>query len=200
MNLFLDADPDVRQALLDSLGVAACIVEPGGDRFTVVAMNDLCREYYGLPSQVRHVAIDPESLSRASGIPAALLEPIAQRMRSNYVRCIEARAPVQTENQTPQADGSERWSRNIISPVLRGDQVVCLLVVIADITEMIEAQKEIEANLIRLIGQHVRMCRGCQRIEDGTGNWLLLEEFMAARGGLKTSHGMCPDCRASLRT
>lgn len=198
MNLFRDADLDTRQALLDALRVAACLVEPRGDEYVVVAMNDLCRTYYGLDPQTRQVEISVESLGEASGIAPDLLEPIVRRMRGNYARCLAAGEPIYTENDAPRRDGSRKWSRNMIAPIPGHADIAGLLVSIVDITEVMEAQKQIEANLVRLVGQHVRVCRGCKRVLGRGGDWQRLEAYMAERSDLRFSHGICPACQSGL--
>ncbi|MBD3660964.1 MAG: PAS domain S-box protein [Arenibacter algicola] len=178
MNLFLDADLNTKQALLDSLGVATCLAEKQGDDIVLVAMNDRYREFYGFTIE--------------------LVEPIAQRMRNNANRCLEGRFPLQTENQMPQADGSERWSRNTLSPIVRNGMASSLLVTVVDITEVVTTQRKIESNLTRLIGRYVHVCRDCSRIQDEDGVWLMPETFMAKRGQANFSHGICPTCKSGF--
>ena len=198
MNLLLDADLDTKQALLDALGIATCLVEKQGDGYTVIAMNNLYLEYYGLAPDTQRFNIDSESMHKASGTPVEDLEPIALRMRTNVARCLATGESIHTENHMPQPDGSEKWSRNSIAPIVRGGEVAYVLVSVTDITEMIEAQTKIEENLTRVIGQHVRVCSGCARIHSETGEWMILESFMESRSDLRFTHGLCPTCRERL--
>lgn len=198
MNLFLEAGPDVIQALLDSFGTAACLVEKVDDELVVVAMNDRFRAYYGLPANLKRLPINVESLSRATGLPPEVVEPIARRMQTNTARCYDTGEIIHAENEMPQADGSERWSRNTIAPILRGNKVVSLVVSVVDITETMQVQHELQENLTHLIGQHVCICRDCTRICNDEGEWQTLEAFMAGERGIQFSHGICPSCKGEL--
>lgn len=198
MNLLLDADLDTKQALLDSLGIACCLVEQQSDGFTFIAMNNPFRKYYGLAPDTQQLSIDAESMHKASGTPIEKLQPVAQRMQTNASRCFDSGELIHTENPMPQADGSKKWSRNSISPIKRDGKVAYVLVSVVDITETIEAQTEIEENLTRLIGQHVRVCGDCTRVRSETGEWVLLESFMESRTDLQFTHGLCPRCKKGL--
>ncbi|MEX0962650.1 MAG: hypothetical protein WDZ52_01225 [Pseudohongiellaceae bacterium] len=198
MNLFLDGDIATKQTMLESLGIATCLVEKRGDTFILAEMNDRYREYYGFPPGTRQVAIDAKNLDRATATSEKLFEPIAQRLQMNAVRCIITKEPILVENVTPQFDGSEKWSRDTISPVLRDGQVDSLIVSVIDITELMNTQQEIEANLVSLIGRHVRVCRGCTRIQGDNNEWLLLENYMQKSGEVAFSHGICPSCKAEI--
>ena len=199
MNLFLDADLDIKQALLDSLGVATCLAEMQGDDLVLIAMNSLFRKFYGLAPDLRRLPIEEHSFSEASGLTPEVFKPIVQRMRTNASLCIQTKKLVHAENSMPQSDGSEKWSRNTIAPVIRADDVACLLVSVVDITDIVQIQRGIEENLTRLIGQHVCVCPGCSRIENEQGEWVLPETFMAVHGSANFSHGICPSCKAGFR-
>lgn len=198
MNLFLDASLEIKQALLDAFGTAACLAEKDGDEIVLVAMNDLFRDYYGLPPELRRLPTDADSLSAATGLSAEAVEPVALRIKNNVERCIESKEIVFTETEMPQAGGSMKWSRNTVAPILRGDEVDSLVVSVVDITEMVQVQQDLEANLTRLIGQHVRICRECTHIENEQGQWQALETYMATHRGIDFSHGICPSCKARL--
>ena len=198
LNILLDAALDAKQALLDSLGIASCLIEEQGDRFTIIAMNPHFREFYSLKSNTQQLDITVESLHKASGTPVNLLEPVVLRMQANASHCFKTGELIHTENQMPQPDGSEKWSRNCISPIIRGCEVVSILVSVVDITETIQVQNTTEENLTRLISQHARVCNGCTRIHSGNGEWLLLENFMETRTDLKFSHGLCSSCKQEL--
>lgn len=198
MNLLLDADLDAKQALLDSLGVASCLVERQGDGFSIIAMNHHFREFYSLKPNTLQLDISAESLHASSSTPMKLLEPVAGRMQANASRCFNSGELIYTENRMPQPDGSEKWSRNSISPIIRGSEVLFVLVSVVDITETIQVQNLTEENLTRLLSQHARVCNGCTRIHNENDEWMLLEAFMESRTDLRYSHGLCPTCKQGL--
>ena len=41
----------------------------------------------------------------------------------------------------------------------------------------------------------LRMCAWCRKVDCGA-EWVLVEEYFARRLGIRTSHGMCPECAA----
>ena len=41
------------------------------------------------------------------------------------------------------------------------------------------------------------LCASCQRVGD-EGRWMGFEQFVETRDSTKTTHGMCPDCQATL--
>lgn len=43
----------------------------------------------------------------------------------------------------------------------------------------------------------VTLCAACQRVGD-EGRWMNFEVFLQSRDHTETTHGMCPDCMASL--
>lgn len=198
MNLFLEGSPEVKQALLDAFGTAACLAQKIADEIVIVAMNDRFRQFYGLPANLKRLPVNGDSLSRATGLPPEAVEPIARRMQSNSARCYETREIVYAENTMPQIDGPERWSRNTIAPILRGDEVDSLVVSVVEITETMNVQRELEANLTHLIGQHLCICKDCMKIRNEDGEWQQLEAFMAAKGTIQFSHGICPSCRKEI--
>lgn len=198
MNIFLDADLACKQILLESLGIATCLVEVHDDELVIVAMDDLYREFYCLSPDTRELSIDAQSLSQASGLSIHTVEPLVAQLAANIKRSIATRELVQTEFKIPQITGPVKWARNTISPVLKDDKVACLLISMVDITEVMNVQKEIEEHLTHLIGQHIRVCRGCKRIQDESANWVLLETLVAKKNDINLSHGICPDCKAKL--
>ena len=44
----------------------------------------------------------------------------------------------------------------------------------------------------------LRMCAYCRRLATDDGRWLPVEQFLHERTGTSISHGMCPECLASL--
>jgi len=199
MNLLLSAELTVKQALLDSLGVPACLVVKLEEYFLVEAMNDRFREFYGLSPQSKQLPITTQTVADAIGIAHVEAVSFVNGIVENYVNCFDTAEPVYAESRIPRAEGALRWSRNTISPVELEGEIVSLLVSSIDITELIVKQREIEKNLTRLISQHVRVCRSCTKIENEEGQWQILEDFMLARSDLEFSHGICPSCKADFK-
>jgi len=200
MNLFLNAAIETKQAVLDSFGVASCLAEQQGNQIVLVAMNDLYRDIYGFSRETRRLPVDAKSLSLASGRPPDEVEAIANKIHTNITRCIANKKTTLAENTISQIDGSEKWSRNTLAPIIEDDEVKFVLASLVDITETILAQREIEANLKKLLGQHVRVCRACANVENSNGEWQSLNEFMANSKDMNFSHGICPTCEASVRS
>ena len=195
MNLLLDAGTEVRQALIDVLGVPAAVIEFDGDeKYRVVAMNRLAARFYGVPDDLRHVRMDVPSIMAVSGASEDLAREFVNRTHEVYRRVRETRETVATEHATVRGDGQVVWSRNTTEPVMRRTEIACLFSVNIDITEAMEAQADIEKNLNQLVGQHASVCESCSRIQNRDGRWLSLEAFTAEAGNIQITHGMCPGC------
>lgn len=200
MNLFLNAALETKQAVLDSFGVASCLAEQHGNKIVIVAMNDLYRDIYGFSRKTRQLPVDSESLSLASGRPPEEVAAITEKIRTNITRCITNKKTTLAENTISQIDGSEKWSRNTLTPIVQDNEVKCVLASLVDITETILAQRKIEENLTRLLGQHLRICRACANIKNSSGKWQSLNEFMANRTDMNFSHGICPACEDQVKS
>lgn len=200
MNLFLNAAIETKQAVLDSFGVASCLAEQHGNEIVIVAMNDLYRDIYGFSRETRQLPVNSASLSLASGRPPEDVAVLAEKIRTNVTRCIANKKTTLAENTIGQSDGSEKWSRNTLAPIVQDDEVKCVLASLVDITETILAQRKIEANLTKLLGQHVHICRACAKVESNSGKWQSLNEFMAGRTDMNFSHGICPTCEDRVKS
>ena len=200
MNLFLNATIETKQAVLDSFGVASCLAERQDNQIVLVAMNDLYRDIYGFSRETRRLPVNAKSLSLASGRPPDDVEAIANKIHTNITRCIANKKTTLAENTISQIDGSEKWSRNTLAPIMKDGEVEFVLASLVDITETILAQREIEANLKKLLGQHVRVYRACANVENSNGEWQSLNEFMANSKDMNFSHGICPTCEASVKS
>lgn len=44
----------------------------------------------------------------------------------------------------------------------------------------------------------VPMCAWCRRLREADGNFVAVEQYLVSHGGIRTSHGICPDCTARL--
>ncbi len=195
MNIFLHPDQSQRQAFIDSLGVSACILEPTeNDGLRIAVMNDLCRDFFGFSKDTKKLTLDIQSVRDASGSTRDDTTFFLERAIESNKRCIETKMIVRTENSTIRADGSVRWSRNVITPLVQGGTVKATLSINHDISHYVMAQVELEEHLERLVGKHVKICHTCRNVLHESGEWLSIEAFMSRTGKMKFSHGMCDTC------
>ncbi len=194
MNLLLHKDPTVRQAVLDMLGIPACIVEVEDDVYTLVALNSLCKTYFNFQTDATSIALTVENVRKVTGNTRVEIKTIIQRITGNFAQCFNTGEILRTENEMVRFDGRLTWARNVIMPLTLDGVVVCLLVTITDITALIQTQEALESNLLKLVGAHVNLCEGCRKVQLNTDQWVSIDEFMSQRSDITFSHGICPNC------
>jgi PAS domain S-box-containing protein len=97
--------------------------------------------------------------------------------------------PQEYEIDFPAPDGTVRWHRARMTPLVEGRTVVAVVVLSSNITELKTAQATIE---------HLRallpVCAWCGRIRNECDEWVTTESYLARNMSADVSHGMCPDC------
>jgi PAS domain S-box-containing protein len=100
------------------------------------------------------------------------------------------------------ADGLYRWMRDW-NLVLRDAQGVPRKIqsIVIDIAQekaeeeqRLQAQKELEQALAKVISGFVSICANCKAIRDDTGNWTSIESYITKKQPVQFSHGYCPEC------
>lgn len=86
-------------------------------------------------------------------------------------------------------DGTGAWYRSQMYPHRDGGEIVGVVLVAQNITELRLAQ-ESAAALRKLLP----ICAWCDRIRDDAGRWESLEAYVARKEDAKVSHGLCADC------
>lgn len=97
--------------------------------------------------------------------------------------------PAEFELPMVSADGSMAWYRNRLFPRKDGDEVVGVVVVATNITELKEAQATAE-RLRRLLP----ICSWCDRIRTEDGSWETIETYLGEKMQTSVTHGLCPEC------
>lgn len=149
--------------LVDRDGVIRYInrVEPGYDRVRVMGMpaDDFLFPDSG---QTHH---------------AALESVLATGQEHDYEVQVEA------------PDGTAIWYRSRMLPYRQSGEVVGVLILGTNITELKLAQEAL-AKLQRLLP----VCSWCERIRNEDGDWETIERYLSRRLDTELTHGMCPEC------
>ncbi len=59
-------------------------------------------------------------------------------------------------------------------------------------------QLDQSAREIRTLREFLPICANCKKIRDDKGSWTKIETYFHEHSGAEFSHGLCPDCAASL--
>lgn len=195
MNLLLQEDHESCDQLLSSLGTAASLSrvdELGG--FSLIAMNDACRGYFGMRRMDKITKLNMENVQWLTGSGAPETEAYLERLLANYEHVLKTRQPLATETDYLATEGETRWSRNIITPVFHHNAVVRIMVTFQDITEVRETQETLEKSLSALVSQLIRYCSSCGKVHDRTGDWLTITNYLSIQNERQFSHGICESC------
>jgi PAS domain S-box-containing protein len=96
---------------------------------------------------------------------------------------------VEYEGEVSLPDGTGAWYRTQMSPYRDGGEIVGVVLVAENITDLRLAQ-ESAAALRKLLP----ICSWCDRIRDDAGAWESIEAYVARKEAAKISHGLCEDC------
>lgn len=195
MNLLLHPDPTVCLGLLDSLGTPASImsVEAHGG-FSLVAVNALARQFYGLKAPAGITPLTPDAVQALTDTTRPENLAYLARMLGHYQKVVETGNQVATESDYVTPTGETRWSRNVVTPICDEGVLKRLLVTQVDITEIRRMQASLEASLGSLVSGLVHYCESCQKVQESSGNWLGIASYMARAGERQFSHGICHSC------
>lgn len=198
MNLLLRENRATVETFLQFLGVPASVARVNGPGdFSLIAINDAGREFFGLAPVTDETPIDVEHLAplllRGEGSAEAYLE----RLRTNYQRTVEAGVPVTTETEYMDGNGHVRWSQNSLVPVFDGESITRILVTYNEITELMEARDALERSLSGILAaSNINVCEACHKVSDRPGHWETLSIFLQHRTSLGFTHQLCPRCES----
>ncbi len=201
MNLLLHPDPDFCHQLLDSIGIAASLSsvdEDGG--FSLIAINDRCRAFYGLEPLTGITPLTVPNMLRLTNAPPTDVEAYVDRMLGNYRHVVATGRQLATETDYVAEANETRWSRNVMAPVYDGERIVRLLATINDVTEIRRTQAAMEKSLASLVSRLIRYCSSCQNVQDDAGNWQTIAEYLSEEDKRSFSHGMCETCAEELNS
>jgi len=87
-------------------------------------------------------------------------------------------------------DANEAWMRLLIVVIFAAFSIYarCIL------SRLARAEKKLMAGLRGCIP----ICAYCKRIRDEKGRWNRLETYISRHSGAEFTHGICPECEASL--
>lgn len=91
------------------------------------------------------------------------------------------------------ADGSPAWYRSRMIPYRNAGEVVAVVLVATNITELKEKQEEVD-RLRRLLP----ICSWCDRIRSEKGTWERIGSYLKEERNTRVTHGMCPDCERKI--
>lgn len=91
------------------------------------------------------------------------------------------------------SDGSPAWYRSRMIPFRKAGEVIAVVLVGTNITELKEKQEEVD-RLRRLLP----ICSWCDRIRSEDGTWERIESYLEKERDTRVTHGMCPDCEGKV--
>lgn len=97
--------------------------------------------------------------------------------------------PAEFEVEVTLADGTSAWYRSQMFPYREGAEIVHMVMMGTNITELKAAQKTV-AQLRQLLP----ICSWCDRIQTGEGSWETIERYLGNELNTEVTHGMCTDC------
>lgn len=112
------------------------------------------------------------------------------------------------ERRIPLPQGGSRDTIATYTPDLVDGKVLGFSVLVADVTllrereatleQVLREKEEILAEVRELTGL-LPVCAWCRKIKDDEGYWFQFEEYVKGHSKAEFTHGICPDCRASLK-
>ncbi len=194
MNLLLHPNSEFCNLLLSTLGTPASLASVDDDGFSLVAVNELCRAYFGMQPLEGITRISLKNMQRLTGSTLPETEAYVERLLGNYRRVVSRGTQLSTETDYLALDGETRWSRNMLTPVFAGEDIVRLMVTFVDVTELKRTQEAVERSLTSLVSGLVEYCGSCQQVHDGSGDWVSITQYMSVPGDREFSHGICETC------
>jgi len=61
-----------------------------------------------------------------------------------------------------------------------------------------EAMLDLRSAKLKTLSGIVPICSYCKKIRDDNNSWRVMEEYIQTRSKAKFSHGLCPECYASV--
>lgn len=197
MNLLLHPDPFICEKFISLLGVAAGLATVDDDGgFTLLANNELAREFYLMQPLDRPRKLNVENVAPLldGNRDPAEVRAYVDRMRGNYQAVATSGETLTTETDVQLPSGVIRWGRNTLTPVNDAEgRVARILVTFVDVTELRDAEAELEDSLTAVISRVVTVCEGCNKVADGN-DWLTMPEYMERHSEVQFSHGICQRC------
>lgn len=96
---------------------------------------------------------------------------------------------VEYESEAIHPDGTHAWYKVRMSPYHNDGELVGVVLVSTDVTELRLAQQS-----VKVLRTLLPICAWCQRIRDDSGAWETMEDFVAREAGARITHGLCKDC------
>jgi PAS domain S-box-containing protein len=116
--------------------------------------------------------------------------PVSRRaFREAFHSVLSGGATAEYEAEVTLPDGTGAWFRSQVSSYRDGGEIVGVVLVAENITELRLAQ-ESAAALRKLLP----ICSWCDRIRDDAGAWESIEAYVARMEDAKVTHGLCEDC------
>lgn len=112
-----------------------------------------------------------------------------------------------TEYRVMKKDNESCWVFFNASPIYKTDQIIGFRMVLTDITERKQIEKEREKLIdelqsafaeIKTLKGIVPICSNCKKIRDDAGYWNNLESYIQKHSDASFSHGICPECSDEL--
>lgn len=104
-------------------------------------------------------------------------------------------------------DNAEYFTETEKIPVVKDGEIVAVITVIRDLTDIVLAEKERE-NLIIELKEAVKtidaleglipICASCKKVRDDEGFWHQVEHYLSKRSSATFTHGICPDCKEKV--
>ena len=193
--MFLSGTREEIRSAIETIGAPIMLVDVDlGGRFVGFELNTLAQQYIEFPREI-FIDRDLDDLTGLSDLHSFRF----QRAVSIFSECVELSIQTTTEFETVLENGTSRWGRHTIVPILSDSgEVRRLMVTSMDITELKETQKRLENALTRLLSGFVTICSTCKDIKNDSGQWVPVEYYLSSDANdVQFSHGYCPKCYES---
>ncbi len=93
-------------------------------------------------------------------------------------------------------DGTVRWYRTRMYPIRDDGQVMSVMLLATNISEMKATQETLQAE--QRTSQQLRrllpICSWCDRMRNDEGEWETIESYLSREADAEVSHSLCPVC------
>lgn len=146
-----------------------------------IALADLARERFGVPTVFLSGYSDPETVSRA-----AQVQPYSFLIKPYSERALKAAIEIALYRKTAEAELARY--REGLEKLVR-ERTAELEIANGRLTEAL-------AQVKRLSGI-IPVCMYCRRVRDESEAWRQMEEYVASHSEADFTHGLCPQCYSS---
>lgn len=127
----------------------------------------------------------------------AIMSPDSKKVLSSVLASVfESGGVEHYDSRVHAPDGTVKWYRSRMHPMRDNGQVVSVMLLATDITEMKATREalETERRTSRQLRRLLPICSWCNRIQNDAGAWETIESYLLREADAEVSHSLCPTC------